>query len=751
MVEGQGLPAAGAEADVVSQPVEQDLVDLVCHPLPAVVELVLVHRAVEGLGKGEVEVQLPVVQLQLRQGDLPLRLSRLLNGLPPLPAVQELEEQLPQGLLRLVKGDVGRPQLLLLGEQEPHLPHLGDDGDVPGDVQLAVGLHRGHLVPLGQDLQQVEVHLEHQVGEAHHRVLEGRHHRLQPGPDQLQVLGGSHIPLGIHAVPARPACDLPDLLRLQRPAFHPVELLRVHEDDPPDGQVQPHADGVGGHDILHLPLQEPLHLPAAGGVGQGPVDDGWLLAALAQVLRHAEHPHLGEGDEGVPGLHPLVVDGVGHAYQRGGPLVLLHLIGVPAALDEADEQVLGLRGGAQVDLRGQHSQDGPGPGVPPLGVGDHLALVDDRHVIAPLQGQLLRRGGHVGVPLPEVLLLPGGQAAVHPGVQQGLLGLQGQQPQGGQIDPRPGPDEPLESGVGLARVGAPQVEDKAAAHGPGLRVLVLGVQGDEQGQAGADGLWHIPHRPDGPQPLQQQLPGRKALRLEKTLHVGLRLLIREVCQRLPGGSPQHIGIAGVDLPGERVVRVLPQPAPRLEEVLQNLGQAPAVAPLLQGQKLPQPGRRLGGAHSPPLRPGGKPVQDSPVVVLRQPPGCPAVRLRRLPGPPQRPADRLHIPGLALPTGAPAVSSLGKLGGALRPAHVLLAPGPDEAPVKGQIAGLRQQLPDQSVGPPPPLQQGGGPVFSSAASRHGAFSSLLCSRSPVQYSRSGQNLQPQIALPLPAAL
>ena len=33
------------------------------------------------------------------------------------------------------------------------------------------------------------------------------------------------------------------------------------------------------------------------------------------------------------------------------------------------------------------------------------------------------------------------------------------------------------------------------------------------------------------------------------------------------------------------------------------------------------------------RSGGEPVQDSPVVVLRQPPGCPTTRLRRLPGPP----------------------------------------------------------------------------------------------------------------------
>ena len=124
MVQGQRLPTAGTEADVVAQPVEQDLVDLIGHPLPAVVELVLVHRTAECLGEGKIEVQLPVIQLQLRQSDVPLRLARLVDRSPLLPAVQELEEQLPEGLLRLIKGDVGRPQLLFLGQDKSHLPHL---------------------------------------------------------------------------------------------------------------------------------------------------------------------------------------------------------------------------------------------------------------------------------------------------------------------------------------------------------------------------------------------------------------------------------------------------------------------------------------------------------------------------------------------------------------------------------------------------------------------------------------------------
>ena len=90
MVEGEGLSAPGAEADVAAQLVKEDLIDLVGHPLPAVIEPVLVHRALEGLGEGEVQIQLPVVQLQLGEGGLPLGQAGLLQLLPLLPAAEEL-------------------------------------------------------------------------------------------------------------------------------------------------------------------------------------------------------------------------------------------------------------------------------------------------------------------------------------------------------------------------------------------------------------------------------------------------------------------------------------------------------------------------------------------------------------------------------------------------------------------------------------------------------------------------------------
>ena len=264
---------------------------------------------------------------------------------------EEPEEEVPQRLLRFIEGDVDRPEFLLLGQAEALLPDLGDEGEVPGDVQLHIGRHRGHPVPLGEDLQKVKLHLEHQVGEAGHRLLQRGHHGVQPRSDGSQVLGGPHKALVIHTIPPGPAGDLLDLLRAELPALHPVKLFRVHENHPADGEVEPHADGIGGHHIPHLPGQEALHLPPPGGVGQGAVDDGGLLPRLAQVLRHAEDPHLGKGDEGIPRLDPGVVHRVVHAHQGSLAPVPDDFVAVPAAFDEAHQQVLGLWGSAQVDLR----------------------------------------------------------------------------------------------------------------------------------------------------------------------------------------------------------------------------------------------------------------------------------------------------------------------------------------------------------------------------------------------------------------
>ena len=128
-----------------------------------------------------------------------------------------------------------------------------------------------------------------------------------------------------------------------------------------------------------------------------------------------------------------------------------------------------------MDLGGKDSQDRPGPRVAPLRILYHLALVYHRDVVAGLEIQLFRRRRDVGVPLPHVLLLSGGEAAVDPAVEKCLLGLHRKEPEGREIYPRLRPFQPFEALKGLPGVGPADVKDEMTLHGPGLGVLVLGI------------------------------------------------------------------------------------------------------------------------------------------------------------------------------------------------------------------------------------------------------------------------------------
>ena len=191
----------------------------------------------------------------------------------------------------------------------------------------------------------------------------------------------------------------------------------------------------------------------------------------------------------------------------------------------------------------EHAEDGARPGVAALRVGYHLALVDDRHVVAPLQRELFRRRGHVRVVLAYVLLLARGQRAVHAVVEQRLLRLQRQQAQRRQIYAGSGADEALEAGVGLAGVRAAYVQYEVAAHGARLRVLVLGVQRYQQREAGAYRLWHVPDRPHRAEAVGEEHLVREALGIQEGVHVRLRLLRAKLRQHLSRYGVQHGGVA----------------------------------------------------------------------------------------------------------------------------------------------------------------------------------------------------------------
>ena len=357
----------------------------------------------------------------------------------------------------------------------------------------------------------------------------------------------------------------------------------------------------------------------------------------------------------------------------------------------------------------------------PRTVGNHLALVDDGHVIPGFQIQLFGCGGDVGVLLPAVLLLAGGEAAIHACVQQCLLGLQGQQTQGGQVAARPGLLEPLDARVGLARVRPAQVQDEVPGEGAGLRVLVLGVQGDEDVQALLDDLGDVPDGVDGPDGTGEQLLGGEVLPRQQTGQIGLRLGLGELVDGLLGRGVEDPGIAHPDVARQGRVFVGAHPASGLDKVGQLAGQGQAVTALLQPQEAAQVARDLGGTQHAPTGGGGQVVEHGPVVMPRQRPGQAVVLLRLRPELCQGLGDGVGgllggAAGLALGLGAEVLLLKGLRG--LGGLHVLPLPDGHAPAIEMPVAGLGQERVHQGLRPAPAPQLAGGQLLFRPAFSHG---------------------------------
>ncbi len=127
-------------------------------------------------------------------------------------------------------------------------------------------------------------------------------------------------------------------------------------------------------------------------------------------------------------------------------------------------------------------------------------------------------------------------------------------------------------------------------HSPGFRILVLGIEGNEQRQAGLDGLGDVPDGPDRAQTVGEQPFRREALCFHHSLPIGLRLGFGE----LSGGrfrySPQDLRVLHQDPPDQCAVLPLTHPARCPQEVFQHPRYLGRDAVLLQGQKFIQPRR-----------------------------------------------------------------------------------------------------------------------------------------------------------------
>ena len=161
-----------------------------------------------------------------------------------------------------------------------------------------------------------------------------------------------------------------------------VKFVRLNENDPFHGEVQPHADGIGGDHHFRLVAGKQAYLPAADLRRKASVDDTGTDAVSLQPSRDIQNGTFGEHDQGVPLLYILrEADGDRLAHQRGFAFITVNFAGIPTQGNQVGDYLFGGGTHAYMDLLCLHAQNGSGPGMAPVGIGYHLCLIDDRHLI----------------------------------------------------------------------------------------------------------------------------------------------------------------------------------------------------------------------------------------------------------------------------------------------------------------------------------------------------------------------------------
>jgi arylsulfatase A-like enzyme len=378
----------------------------------------------------ELEVDLP----QQRRVVVEEQLAEIRDG-ADLPEQLHLRGAPGQGADRLVLGQqgegVGVVGLPLLDEPAGAgaLAERGEErrgrGEVEGAVAPDQALHGGEAVGL-------EV-VRHVRGE-----LQGRH--------------GAEGP--VRLVAARAARDLAQLRRVQPPHVLAVELAERREGDVVHLEVEPHPDGVGGHQRVDLARLEHRHLGVAGPGRQRAEDHRGPAFLGLEPLRQLVHLVGGEGDDRRARREPGELLRPGEA-QPGEAL----------GLREA-------RGREQLRHGAAHGVGPEEPGLPlapgveqPVGedvaslrVRRQLDLVHREEIDLPIHWHRLDGADPVVGPPGYSPFLPGDQR--DPGLPDPdrdlVVDLPRQQPQGQPDHPRVVGEQPLDGPVGLPRVGRPQ-------------------------------------------------------------------------------------------------------------------------------------------------------------------------------------------------------------------------------------------------------------------------------------------------------
>ena len=335
-------------------------------------------------------------------------------------------------------------------------------GQVQGLARAVQAGGRGRLLqaadqPAGRAEVQCRVaplqHFQRREAVAFHLA---DHQRVQPAA----VAGEGRKAAVVH-VPAGAAGDLAHLGGGQRTHQAAVELVQPGEGDMVDVHVQAHADGVGGHQIVHLAGLVQRHLGVARAWGQRAHDQGRPAALAANQLGDGIDLAGREGDHGRPARQPGQLDRA-DVFQvrkaRPGD-------DVGIGQQPGDQRADGVRAHEHGLLAAAGAQQPVGEHVAALGIGGHLDFVDPQERHLPVHRHGLHRAQGVGGVGGGDLLLAGDQR--DPGrpldFHHPVVDLARQQAQR-EADHAAGmAQHALDRIVRLAGVGGAQDGDQAAA------------------------------------------------------------------------------------------------------------------------------------------------------------------------------------------------------------------------------------------------------------------------------------------------
>ena len=251
-----------------------------------------------------------------------------------------------------------------------------------------------------------------------------------------------------------PPGDLRQLVGLQVPVPAAVELRGPGKGHMVDVQVQPHADGVRRHQVIHVAVLVERHLRVARPRAERAHHHRGTPLLPADQLGDGIDTVDREGDDGRAGRHPadLAAAGIG---ELGEPLArrkarLRHQAG--------DARLHG--GGAQEQRLGEPArvQQPVGENIAPVGIGAELDLVDGQKLGAQAQRHRLHRADPVGGARRHDALLAGDQRH-DGGTAQGddlVIDLARQKAQRQADDAGAVAQHPLDGVMGLAGIGRPK-------------------------------------------------------------------------------------------------------------------------------------------------------------------------------------------------------------------------------------------------------------------------------------------------------